>query len=214
MVDGNTVARSPAGSTCLTAPLAGRIHLGSREVASDHDTLGLDRARVTLDHVVEQVYGELRKIAHGHLCGRGQPGDVTLQTTALVNEAYLKLAEQSDARWNDRGHFLAVASIAMHHIMIDAARSRMASKRGGSQTRVTLEEEELPDDRLPSALLDIEDALSVLAEVDERLVRVVECRFFAGLTEEETAKALCITTRTVQRDWSKAKVLLRRALDG
>lgn len=167
---------------------------------------------ITLDGAVGQVYGQLRQIAHGHLHGFGS--EMTLQTTALVNEAYLKLAELRDRTWNDHGHFLAVASIAMHHIMIDAARARGSHKRGGSQTRVTLEEEELPDDRLPGELLDIDDALGKLAELDERLARVVECRFFAGLSEAETAQALCITTRTVQRDWQKAKVLLRRALDG
>lgn len=172
-----------------------------------------DAAHETLDRLVGEAYSQLRQIAHGHLWGGGHVADMTLQTTALVNEAYLKLAEQSERKWNDHAHFLAVASIAMHHIMIDAARARLTRKRGGSQTRVTLEEEELPDDRSPSALLEIEDALSALAAVDERLARVVECRYFAGLTEEETAKALCITTRTVQRDWSKAKVLLARILE-
>ena len=170
-----------------------------------------DDREVTLDGAVGQVYGQLRQIAHGHL--RGYAGEMTLQTTALVNEAYLKLAELGDRTWNDHGHFLAVASIAMHHIMIDAARARASHKRGGSQTRVTLEEEELPDDRLPTELLEIDDALGKLARLDERLARVVECRFFAGLSEDETAQALGITTRTVQRDWQKARVLLRRALD-
>jgi RNA polymerase sigma factor (TIGR02999 family) len=180
-------------------------------VPSEHDKPVAGAEHEPLDRLVPLVYDELRQIAHRHL--RGQPGDVTLQTTALVNEAYLKLAEQRKVNWNDRSHFLALASVAMRHIMIDGARARMASKRGGSRARVTLDEEELPDERSPNALLEINEAVSALAEVDERLARVVECRFFAGLTEEETAEALCITTRTVQRDWSKAKVLLLRTLE-
>jgi RNA polymerase sigma factor (TIGR02999 family) len=188
-----------------------RLLPDSRELAANHDMAMPDDRQVTLDGAVGQVYGQLRQIAHGHLHGHGS--EMTLQTTALVHEAYHQLAALGDRKWNDRGHFLAVASIAMHHIMIDAARARASHKRGGSQTRITLEEEELPDDRAPSELLDIDDALVRLAALDERLARVVECRFFAGLSEAETAQALCITTRTVQRDWQKAKVLLRRALD-
>lgn len=166
----------------------------------------------SLDTLVPLVYDELRQIAHRHLRRRDSGDDATLATTALVNEVYLKLADQSGGRWVDRAHFLALASVAMRHILIDRARARLASKRGGERARVTLDEEAMAYDRSPAALLEIEDALTALAATDERLARVVECRFFGGLSEMETAQALGVTTRTVQRDWQKARVLLRRAL--
>lgn len=172
----------------------------------------VDRERESLDRLVPLVYEELRQIAHRHLQRRDNGADATLATTALVNEAYIKLADQSGGHWVDRAHFLALASVAMRHILIDRARARLAGKRGGDRARVTLDEEALAYDRSPSALLEIEDALTALATTDPRLARVVECRFFGGLSEEETAAALGVTTRTVQRDWQKARVLLRRAL--
>ena len=167
----------------------------------------------SLDRLVPLVYEELRLIAHRHLRRHAnEQGDPTLATTALVNEVYLKLAEQPNGQWRDRGHFLALASVAMRHILIDRARARVAGKRGGTRVRITLEDEALAYDRSPAALLDIDDALRSLAAIDERLARVVECRFFGGLSEQETAEALGVTTRTIQRDWQKARALLRRAL--
>jgi len=170
--------------------------------------------RESLDRLVPLVYEELRLIAHRHLRRHATDrGDATLATTALVNEVYLKLVDQSNGQWNDRAHFLALASVAMRHILIDRARARLAGKRGGSDhVRVTLDEEALAHDRSPAALLEIDDALHTLAATDERLARVVECRFCGGLSEEETATALGVTSRTVQRDWKKARALLRRAL--
>jgi RNA polymerase sigma factor (TIGR02999 family) len=171
----------------------------------------IDDAREPLDRLVPLVYDELRQIAHRHLRRRAN-ADATLATTALVNEVYLKLVDQSAGEWHDRGHFLALASVAMRHILIDSARARMAGKRGGANARVTLDDEAMGHDRSPVALLEIDEALTALAGTDQRLARVVECRFFGGLSEPETAEALGVTTRTVQRDWQKARVLLRRAL--
>ena len=167
--------------------------------------------RDSLDRLLPLVYDELRLIAHRHLAMRG-PG-ATLQTTGLVHEAYLKLVDQSRAEWNDRAHFLALASLAMRHVLVDRAKARLRVKRGGAQVRVDLDAEAIPVDEQPETLLQLHDALDRLAEVEPRLARVVECRFFGGLTEDETAEALGVTARTVQRDWAKARVLLRRALD-
>jgi len=172
--------------------------------------------RDSLDRLVPVVYAELREIAHRHLARHRDRAarDRTLATTALVNEAYLKLVDQERANWNDRAHFLALASVAMRHVLIDRARGRGALKRGGANVPLTLEDEAIAADDSPAALLDINDALDRLAEVDARLARVVECRFFGGLSDEETAAALGVTARTVQRDWAKARVLLRRDLEG
>jgi RNA polymerase sigma factor (TIGR02999 family) len=170
--------------------------------------------RESLDRLVPLVYGELRAIAHRQLARRGRParGDATLATTALVNEAYLKLVDQANASWRDRAHFLALASVAMRHILIDRAKARAATKRGGGRAAVSLDDEAIAADGDPVRLLEINEALDKLAELDPRLARIAECRFFGGLSEEEIAEALGVTTRTVQRDWAKARMLLRRAL--
>jgi RNA polymerase sigma factor (TIGR02999 family) len=165
----------------------------------------------SLDEAVELAYRELRAIAHRRLIARGEGG--TLSTTALVNEAYLKLADQSLAGWNDRPHFLALASLAMRHVLVDRARELSTLKRGGVRERITLDDAEIAVDAEPEVLLQLNDALDSLAAFDPRLARVVECRFFGGLTEKETGEALALTVRTVQRDWVKARVLLRRALE-
>lgn len=171
--------------------------------------------RDALDRLVPLVYHELRVIAHRHLKGRGraQAGGGTLQTTALVHEAYIKLVDQSRVEWQDRAQFLGLASLAMRHVLVDRAKARAALKRGGTHRRITLDEEQLSVDDQPDALLQLNEALERLAEAEPRLARVVECRFFGGLTEEEVAEALGITVRTVQRDWAKARMLLRRALE-
>jgi RNA polymerase sigma factor (TIGR02999 family) len=165
--------------------------------------------RESLDDLTALLYEELREIAHRH---RARGPDTTLATTALVHEAYLKLVDQSRAQWNDRAHFLALAAVAMRHILTDRARSRFAEKRGGAHDIVTLDDEAVASDDHPSALLQIHEALDRLAVVDERLARVVEYRFFGGLTHEEIAAALGVTVRTVERDWAKARVLLRDLL--
>jgi RNA polymerase sigma factor (TIGR02999 family) len=165
----------------------------------------------TVDRLVPLVYTELRAMAHRQLAARGGGG--TLQTTGLVHEAYLKLVDHSHARGKDRAHFLALASVAMRHVLVDRARARVALKRGGAQHRVTLDEERIAADDQPDALLQLHDAMNRLAALQPRLAKVVECRFFGGLTEEEIAEALDLTVRTVQRDWAKARMLLREELE-
>lgn len=170
-------------------------------------------AREQIDVAVSSAYRELREIAHRRL-GRAEARGGTLSTTGLVHETYLRLAEQSGAAWNDRAHFLAVASLAMRYVLVDRARARMTRKRGGAgDPIVTLDDEVVGADGQAEMVLDLNDALERLAAWDPRLARVVECRFFGGLTEPETAEALGITVRTVQRDWVKARILLRRALE-
>ena len=175
--------------------------------------LRVDR-RDALDRIFPLLYEELRGIAHRHLSARRNPTGATptLITTALVNEAYLKLVDQSRADWRDRAHFLALAAVAMRHILVDRARSRASAKRGGERRRVTLEDDAIGLDDQAELILEIEEGMRQLESLNPRLARVVEARFFAGLSEEETAEALGITTRTVQRDWVKAKMLLQQTL--
>jgi RNA polymerase sigma factor (TIGR02999 family) len=165
----------------------------------------------SVDEVTALAYQELRAIAHRRLVARDHAG--TLSTTALVHEAYLKLADQSRAGWRDQAHFLALASLAMRHVLVDRARERMALKRGGVRRQVTLNEDVVAVEDQPETLIQLDEALDRLSNVDPRLARVVECRFFGGLTESDTAATLGVTVRTVQRDWVKARVLLRRMLE-
>ena len=164
-----------------------------------------------LDELVVLTYQELRAIAHGRLAAQGGGG--TLSTTALVHEVYLKLAERSDVRWRDRGHFVAVASLAMRHVLVDQAKARTALKRGGVRRRITLDESAIGVDDQAEALLQLNDALDRLAAADARVAKVVEYRFFGGFTEDEIAAALGVTVRTIRRDWLKARALLRRVLE-
>lgn len=182
----------------------------SRPTATD--ILGELRSgrRGALDQLIPLVYNELRVIAHRQLAIRARGG--TLSTTALVHEAYLKLVDQSHADWRDRAHFLAVASLAMRHVLVDRAKARNTLKRGGERRRITLDDAHIAIDDQPDALLQLDEAMNRLAEFQPRLARVVECRFFGGLTEEEIAEALGVTVRTVERDWAKARMLLQRAL--
>lgn len=163
----------------------------------------------------QDLYDQLREIAHRHLRRVNSGGrDVTLATTALVHEAWLKIAGQAEGRWNDEAHFLATAAVAMRHILVDRARAGATAKRGGVAANVTLDEEAIALASQPAALLDVDDALERLAAVSPRLARVVEYRFYGGMTEEQIATVLELTPRTVQRDWLKARMLLRRALTG
>jgi RNA polymerase sigma factor (TIGR02999 family) len=148
-----------------------------------------------IERLVPLVYHELRAIAHRKL------------------EAYLKLVDQSRAEWQDRAHFLALASVAMRHVLVDRAKARTTVKRGGGRVRVSFDEGRIGPDDQPEALLQLDEALERLAATEPRLARVVECRFFGGLAEEEIAEVLGVTVRTVQRDWAKARMLLRRALE-
>jgi RNA polymerase sigma factor (TIGR02999 family) len=165
--------------------------------------------REAFDQIVPLVYHELRRSAQRELAAR--PSD-TLSTTALVHELYLKLSRSEHAQWRDRAHFLGVAAVAMRHILVDRARKRFAEKRGGPQRVVTLDDALVAGDTQAEVLLELHEALDQLALLDERLARVVECRFFGGMTEKETAEALGITERTVRRDWVKARGLLHQAL--
>ena len=164
----------------------------------------------SLDALMPAVYDHLRSIARRQLAIR--PGQGTLSTTGLVHEAYLKLADQSRVSWRDRAHFFAIASVVMRHVLVDRAKARLAQKREGNLRRVTLDDGEIDIYDEPALLLDINDAVERLALVEPRLARVVECRFFGGLNDDETAEAIGVTKRTVQRDWVKARMLLRRAL--
>ncbi|MES2524699.1 MAG: ECF-type sigma factor [Gemmatimonadota bacterium] len=166
--------------------------------------------RESLDEMMPIVYEHLLAIARRQLAVRNGGG--TLSATGLVHETYLKLADHSRVAWSDRAHFFALASVAMRHVLVDRAKARMAYKRGGVMAQITLDDQQVADDEQPDMLLDIDEALTRLAAVEPRLARVVECRFFGGLSEVETAEALSVTTRTVQRDWVKARMLLRRAL--
>ena len=167
------------------------------------------------DRLYRAVYDRLRQLAHARL--RGQAADRTLGTTALVNEAYLKLVDPAQADYRDRNHFLAVAATAMRQIVIDDARRSAALKRGGVESNLELQDEIVAGDAPaapPVDLIALDRALTRLAEVDERLCRVVEMRFFAGYSVAETAAALESSERTVKRDWRKARALLYRELLG
>jgi RNA polymerase sigma factor (TIGR02999 family) len=168
-----------------------------------------------LDRVVRLVYEEMRAMAKAQR--RRWDGDETLDTTALVHEAYLKLVDHSSQDWRDRAHFLAVASRAMRHILIDYARRRQAARRGGDRKRLSLHELETalsdpqdPADARDEALLALEESLERLEVKSERQSRIVECRFFAGMTIRETAEVLGVSHATVERGWSAAQAWLYR----
>ena len=161
------------------------------------------------------VYEQLKRIAHRHL--RAEPVGHTLSTTALVHEAYLKLVDQTRVGWQDRGHFYAVASGAMRRILVDHARRYRAARRGGGGDGapvrpIPLDDTDIPIEERADALVALDEALERLSGLDERQARVVECRFFGGLTEEETAAALGISQRTVAREWVTARGWLYQEL--
>ena len=166
-----------------------------------------------VERLVPLLYKELRQIAHLQL--KRERDDHTLSTTALVHEAYLRLMDQTRVTFQDRSQFLAVASIAMRRVLVDHARAHLTDKRRGDH--VTLElDRELPfaaaDDDRSELIVDLDEALTRLAAFDARLARVVECRYFGGLTEEETGTVVGATARTVRRDWVKARGWLYNAL--
>jgi RNA polymerase sigma factor (TIGR02999 family) len=156
-----------------------------------------------MDRLFPLVYEELRHIAHRML--RDERPAHTLGTTGLVHETYLKLVDRTRVEWQDRGHFFAAAARAMRRILVDSARRYRALRRGGGLQRVALDEEVLVVAQKSEILLALDEALEQLAALSPRLSQVVECRYFAGLTEEETAEALGVTARTVERDWAKAR---------
>jgi RNA polymerase sigma factor (TIGR02999 family) len=160
-----------------------------------------------LERLVPLIYDDLRRLARRQI-GRHGPQH-TLATTGLVHEIYLKLRAQRQTAWRDRGHFFAVAARAMRHVLIDHARNRRRQKRGGGQPHAALDEQRIGTDTEIDRVLAVDEALTRLAVTEERLARIVECRFFAGLTDEETAEALAISHRTVQRDWARARSWLK-----
>ena len=171
---------------------------------------------MTLDRLLPDAYQELRRLAAAYL-RRERPGQ-TLQPTALVHEAYLRLAKDKPGRWQNRAHFCAIAANAMRQILVERARARGALKRGGGQPRVTLvdgiEAVAGKDGPAPIDLLALDQALTRLAELDPRQARIIELRYFGGLSLEETADALEVAPATVKRDWSVARAFLARELDG
>jgi RNA polymerase sigma factor (TIGR02999 family) len=175
-----------------------------------------DGERVALDRLFARVYEELRILAHHQIAACGSTD--TLNTTALVHEAYIKLVDRSRTGYRDRRHFFALAARAMRQIIIDHARRAKARKRGGGVVRVALDASEVPegaDDGIDAAeLLALDGALDALARLSERLVRIVELRYFAGLSVEETGVVLDLSPRTVKRDWQKARAYLFQALHG
>lgn len=165
---------------------------------------------VALETLMPLVYGELRKLARRHM-NRQRTGH-TLQTTALVNEAYLRLIDSSRVQWQDRAHFFAVAAQLMRRILVDFARARCNQKRGGNAPTIALDEApEVAAERGPD-LIALDDALQTLAALSPRQCRIVELRYFGGLSEAEIAAVLAISERTVRRDWNLARVWLYREL--
>lgn len=162
------------------------------------------------ERLVPLVYDDLRKIAHFQLA-RLRPGR-TLNTTALVHEAYLNMVDQTRVQVNDRRHFFGIAARAMRQILVDHARRKSAAKRGGGVPPISLTRVQVGVPQQADLVLAIDEALEKLSSLNERLMRVFECRYFAGLTAQETAEALDMSLRTVQRDWTKTKAWLRREL--
>lgn len=159
-----------------------------------------------LEQLTALLYDELRLIAHSHLLR--ERDSHTLSTTALVHEAYVQLAERTGPAWQGRAQFFALISRVMRHVLVDYARRRNAAKRGGGELQVDLDERTGSADAEIFELLSVNQALDRLAQQDERLARVVECRFFGGMRDSEIAEALGISERTVERDWRRARAYL------
>lgn len=195
--------------------IAAEVCLRPTAMGDDHlDITGLlARSRTDLaarEAVYELVYADLRRIARRRLA-HSRPGD-TLSVTSLVNEAYLKLIGRTGQAWDNRDHFLGVAANAMRQITVDYVRAKLSEKRGGGQKPLRLEQVDIPALQAPAMVLALEEGLQQLAVTSPRLVTVVECRFFAGLTVEETASTLGVSGRTVEREWLRAKEWLKAYL--
>ncbi len=162
--------------------------------------------QAAFDQLIPLVYPELRKLARRYM-GRETP-EHTLQTSALINEAYLRLVDQQAVEWQDRGHFFAVAAQVMRHILIDHARSHLYGKRGAGAQHVPLDDVAVVSQRRATDLVALDDALTSLAKIDERKARIVELRFFGGLSVEETAEVIKVAPVTVMREWRIAKAWL------
>ncbi len=166
---------------------------------------------IAFDELMPVVYDELRRIAHRYLAQQS-PGH-TLQTTALVHEAYLRLAGQEDKQWENRAHFFGVAAQAMRHILVDYARAQLREKRGGGAQRISLDDGSMIGTEHSGELVALDDALTDLAKLNARQSRIVELRFFGGLTELEIATLLQISPRTISNEWRMARAWLLRQLD-
>jgi RNA polymerase sigma factor (TIGR02999 family) len=178
--------------------------------------LNADTSRASLDTLLPFVYDELHRQAHRYL--RGERSNHTLQTTALINEAYLRLVGQKSVEWQNRAHFFGLAANMMRRILVDYAKTKTRHKRGGNEEAVPLEDAlsvmaETTDEAVKIDLIALDQALDKLAEKDERLARIVELRYFSGLTVEETAEVLKISEMTVKRDWNVAKALLYKEIN-
>jgi RNA polymerase sigma factor (TIGR02999 family) len=169
-----------------------------------------DGDETALDKLMPLVYQELRRLAHRYM-RRERPGHM-LQTTALINEAYLKLVDHKGMRWQNRAHFYAVAAQAMRRILVDNARARKYAKRGGGAPMIELDEATTVAEKRATELVALDDALKDLAALDERKSRIVELRYFGGLSIDETAEVLNISAATVMRDWATAKAWLLREI--
>jgi len=165
-----------------------------------------------LAQLMPEVHGELHRIARR--CMRGERAGHTLQATALVNEAYVRLVDTRQVRWQDRTHFLAMSARLMRRVLVDHARARLYQKRGGGALKVTLTDGLAGSDEQPQDVIALHDALDALAKFDERKSRVVELRFFGGLTVEETAHVLGVSADTIMREWKLAKAWLLREIEG
>ncbi len=166
--------------------------------------------KAALDRVIPLVYQELRRVARREM-RRERPGD-TLQTTALINEAYLRLVDYARVRPRDRSHFFAIAAQAMRRILIERARSRRSAKRGSGAQKVSLDEAADVSNQRAADLVALDEALTNLAAIDPRKAEIVELKYFGGLTIEETAEVLDVSTPTVERDWHMAKIWLHREI--
>lgn len=191
------------------------INTAAEEITKILNTLNDDNREV-LDTLVPLVYKELHMQAHRYL--RGERANHTLQTTALINEAYLRLVEQKDMRWQNRAHFFGMAANMMRRILVDYAKTKYRAKRGGKDSDLPLEEIltvkiETTNEATKIDLIALDEALNKLAAEDEQEARIVELRYFSGLTIEETAEVLGISTMTVKRDWNAAKAWLRREMN-
>ena len=162
------------------------------------------------DELMPLVYEELRRLAHK--CMRRERPAHTLQTSALLNEAYVRLVDQKNIQWQDRAHFFGIAARLMRQVLVDYARTRNYAKRGGDNCRVSLDEAMIVTRERAAEVVALDEALKTLAEIDPRQSQIVELRFFGGLSIDETAEVLAVSPGTVMRDWTLAKAWLRRAL--
>ena len=183
----------------------------SSENVSDLLVAWSDGDQAALDRLTPLVYNELHRLARRYM-RREHPGH-TLQTSALVNEAYLRLVHQRDVRWQNRSHFFGIAAQLMRRILVDHARSHGRAKRGGDAHRLSLDATVIASKERVVDLVTIDEALSKLAKLDLQKSRIVEMKFFGGLTTDEVAECLHVSSRTIEREWRKAKAWLKAALE-